>query len=169
MPMSIGCKTEVALGGKNTSFIFDKSWIWGCAGQLSTRSKIFLLFRLNSLFHLLTYCWKISEVTHAFFISCIFNGKLLYVFETTWCLWFSSNKESFLSVPVMLTLIKPVNRFLRHFSSNTFFTFEFKRWIGRHVIKHSSSVCIVDVFFTVTLLTLHPNTFHPFTCCFWIY
>jgi hypothetical protein len=25
--MSIGCKTEVALGGKNTSFILDKSWI----------------------------------------------------------------------------------------------------------------------------------------------
>jgi hypothetical protein len=69
MPMSIGCKTEVALGGKNTSFILDKSWICGCAGQLSTRSKIFLFFRLNLLFHLLKYCWKISEVIHAFLLA----------------------------------------------------------------------------------------------------
>jgi hypothetical protein len=27
MPISTGCKTEIALGGKNTSFILDKSWI----------------------------------------------------------------------------------------------------------------------------------------------
>jgi hypothetical protein len=42
--VSIGCKTEVALGGKNTSFMFDKFSIRGCAGQLSTRSTIFFLF-----------------------------------------------------------------------------------------------------------------------------
>ena len=40
-PGSIGCETDVVLGGKKINLTFDRSAIVGCAGQLSIIKAIF--------------------------------------------------------------------------------------------------------------------------------
>jgi hypothetical protein len=72
--MSIGCKAEVALGGKNTSFMFDKFAVCGGNGQLSTRSNFFYFYLLSRCF-ICSHSFKMSKVIRAFLLATYIQPK----------------------------------------------------------------------------------------------
>ena len=72
---SVGCKTEVVLGSKKTSWTFFRSETDGCAGQLLINGAIFLPSIRNVWWHLRTCSSNIWLSIQFFFCDLYRHGK----------------------------------------------------------------------------------------------
>ena len=125
------CKTEVALGGKKTSWTFVRSETDGCAGQLSISSAIFLPSIRNVWSSLRTHSSNIWLSIQLFFCDLYLQGKFFMCLKQRGVLdLVITNIGSF--SPIVFSAAIEVSLTFLFFSSEHFWPLKWYVLFGKH-------------------------------------
>ena len=134
----MGCILPVLLGGRKIKLIGFRFWIYGCAGQLSTISAIFLSSNSNFLSSSRTHSSKITLSIQLFDWERFLHGKVLTPLKHRGLADFPITNMGSLS-PSASAAVKPVNLTLLCFPPVHFSDFKCRDLFGKALKNRPNS------------------------------